>query len=248
MTYEIDNSSFKDIFAIINQQGMSGMADAMQILLNEAMKIERSQYLGAEHYERNLQRTGYANGYKPKTVKTRIGELPVDVPQTRDGGFYPSCLEKGLRSEQALNLALAEMYVNGVSTRKVSAVVEKMCGMSVSSQMVSKVAIRLDEAFEKWRTRPLGRIKYLFLDARYESVRVDSLVRDCAVLIAVGIDGDGKRDILGVSVDLSEAEVHWRNFLKSLVKRGLNGVEMIISDAHAGLGAARKSVLPSVPW
>jgi transposase-like protein len=135
----------------------------------------------------------------------------LSIPQTRSSDFYPNCLEKGLRSERALNIALGEMYVGGVSTRKVSKIIESMCGTSVSSAMVSNAAKKLDEVLNTWRERPLGKIEYLVVDARYEQVRVDNLVRDCAVLIALGIDDKGKREVLGVQVSLSEAEVHRRH-------------------------------------
>jgi transposase-like protein len=162
--------------------------------------------------------------------------------------FYPSALEKGVRSEQALMLALAEMYVQGVSTRKVSAIVEQLCGTTVSSTQVSQCTAKLDVQLQAWRSRPLEAFPYLMLDARYEKVRHGGQLLDCAVLIALGIDPKGKRSILGVSVALSEAEVHWRHFLQSLQQRGLHGVQFIVSDDHAGLGAARTAVFPSVPW
>jgi putative transposase len=140
------------------------------------------------------------------------------------------------------------MYVQGVSTRKVAAIIEQLCGTSVSSTQVSRAAAALDTALDAWRTRPLGECRYLVLDARYEKVRVDGQVRDVAVLIAVGIDPTGHRSVLGVSVSLSEAEVHWREFLSSLVRRGLAGVRLITSDAHEGLAAARRAVFGGVPW
>jgi transposase-like protein len=127
------------------------------------------------------------------------------------------------------------MYLQGVSTRKVSAIIEQLCGSDVSSTQVSRAAKLLDDALQQWRERPLGECRYLFLDARYEKVRADGQIRDAAVLIASGVDPDGKRQILGVSVSLSEHEVHWRTFLQSLVARGLGGVQLIISDAHEGL-------------
>jgi len=170
------------------------------------------------------------------------------VPQTRDSDFYPNCLDKGLRSERALNIALSEMYVGGVSTRKVSKIVEGMCGFEVSAQMVSNASKELDTSLMAWRNRSLGQMDYLLVDARYEQVRVDGLVRDCAVLIAIGIDPQGKREVLGTQVSLSEAEVHWREFFKDLHKRGLHGVKLMVSDAHPGIKAARKAVMPNVAW
>jgi transposase-like protein len=166
----------------------------------------------------------------------------------REGGFFPQALEKGLRSERALTLSLAEMYVQGVSTRRVSAIVEELCGSSVSSSQVSRAAGLLDEKLEAWRQRPLSEMVYLYLDARYEKVRQDGQIRDAAVLIATAVDPTGHRQVLGVSVALSEQEVHWRTFLQSLVVRGLRGLQLIISDDHAGLQAARQAVFGAVPW
>jgi transposase-like protein len=244
----ISGSNLTSAHELISTYGMEALPQAMEVLFNEAMLIERAQHLGAGHYQRSDNRIDYANGFKPKRVKTRIGALDLAVPQTRESDFYPNCLEKGLRSERALNIALGEMYVGGVSTRKVSKIIESMCGTSVSSTMVSNAAKKLDEALSTWRQRPLGKIDYLIVDARYEKVRVDGLVRDCAVLIALGIDDKGKREVLGVKVSLSEAEVHWREFFSTLQKRGMFGVKLLISDAHSGIKAARKAVMPSVPW
>jgi len=207
-----------------------------------------SRPLGAQPYQRTDQRRGYANGFKPKTLATRVGKVELQVPQTRDVEFYPKSLERGVRSERALKLAVAEMYVQGVSTRKVTKVTSELCGLDVSSSQVSRAAKLLDEELQSWRERPLGKLVYLTIDARYEKVRHGGAVVDCAVLVAVGVLPSGKRTVLAVSAKLSEAEVHWREFLQSLVKRGLHGVEMITSDAHEGLKAARKSVFPGVPW
>ena len=162
--------------------------------------------------------------------------------------FYPSALERGVRSERALKLAIAEMYVHGVSTRKVTQVMEELCGLEVSSTQVSRASQLLDEELATWRNRPLGRFPYLFFDARYEKVRHGGAVVSCAVLIAVGVGEDGKRCVLGVSVSLSEAEVHWRTFMEGLQGRGLHGVVLIVSDDHAGLRAAREARFPDVPW
>jgi transposase-like protein len=233
---------------VLDIHGFEGMASAIQILVNETMKIERSETLRAAPYERTNERQGYANGFKPKTLNTRIGKLELQVPQTRGVEFYPKSLERGVRSERALKLAVAEMYVQGVSTRKVTEITQELCGLDISSSQVSRCAQLLGEELRSWRERPLGKLSYLILDARYEKVRHGGSVIDCAVLIALGVLPNGKRTVLGVSVSLSEAEVHWREFLSSLVERGLYGVEMITSDAHEGLKAARKSVFPGVPW
>lgn len=241
-------NGLEEAMELLSAQGFDGMGSAIQILFNHAMRIERERHLNAFAYERSEDRQGYANGYKPKTVKTPIGSLNLNVPQVRQGNFYPSCLEKGLRSERALRVSLAEMYVQGVSTRKVSSIVEEMCGFEVTSSQVSRAAAELDKEFESWRNRPLGAYVYVFFDARYESIRHGGCVVDCAVLVAIGVTTQGKREVLGVCVSLSEAEVNWRAFFKSLQARGLHGTELIISDDHAGLKAARKAVCPGIPW
>ena len=243
-----DNNRVYDAIEVLHKQGFEGLAEIVSIVVNHAMELERSRHLRADPYERTEERTGYANGYKNKTLNTRIGKLNLQVPQVRDSSFYPSALDRGMRSERALKLAVAEMYVQGVSTRNVKKITEELCGFEVSSTEVSRAAKLLDEELELWRNRPLGAFKYLYLDARYEKVRRNNTVSDSAVLVAYGVDTEGKRSILGVSVSLSEQEVHWRTFLNTLLERGLHGVELVISDAHAGLKAAKQAVLPSVPW
>lgn len=248
MTYQSHCTLPEEILEQISQQGFDVLPELLRILINAAMQAERERHLGARAYERSTSRQGHANGYKPRTVRTRVGPITFAVPKVREGGFVPQALEQGLRSERALTLALAEMYVQGVSTRKVAAITEQLCGTAVSSMQVSRAAAQLDEVLEAWRTRELGQMPYLFLDARYEKVRQDGQVRDAAVLLAVGVDSTGKRQILGVSVSLSEQEVHWRSFLQSLVARGLSGVRLVISDAHPGLQQARRAVFGGVPW
>ena len=248
MAQPFENSPIDGAVELLKSNGFDALAEAVTVLLNTAMVAERSDYLGAAPYERSAQRIGYANGYKDKHLKTRLGTLPLKVPQTREGEFYPQSLERGLRSERALLLAIAEMYVQGVSTRRVKKIVEELCGMEVSSSQVSRAARELDEMLEAWRTRDLGAYRYIVLDAQYEKVRQVGQVLDAAVLIACGVDENGHRDVLGCSVSLSEAEVHWRAFLSALKDRGLHGVELIVSDAHEGLQAARKAVFGGVPW
>ena len=248
MSHQEHPTAFDQVVQLLADYGFDGMAQAMQMLMNEAMKIERNEVLNAAPYERCSDRRGYANGYKPKTVNTRIGSLELSVPQTRDIEFYPKSLQRGVRSERALKLAVAEMYVQGVSTRKVAEITQELCGLDITSTQVSRAAQLLDEELHQWRNRPLGEIPYLILDARYEKVRHGGSVIDCAVLVAIGITPQGKRSILGVSVSLSEAEVHWREFLESLQNRGLHGVRYIVSDDHAGLKGARKARFAGVPW
>lgn len=248
MTYRNDFTLPAEMLEQIASQGFDVLPDLIRTVVNAAMQAEREQHLNAAPYQHTPERQGHANGYKPKTVQTRMGDITFSIPQVREGGFYPQALEKGLRSERALTLALAEMYVQGVSTRKVKAITEQLCGIEVSSAQVSQAAAQMDAELEKWRNRPLGEYPYLFLDAYYEQVREDGQVRHLAVLVAVGVNRDGKREILGVSVSLSEHEVHWRAFLESLKTRGLGGVQLIISDDHAGLRAARLAVFGAIPW
>ncbi len=248
MTYRENCTLPPEFLQGLCENGLDALPQAITLLLNAAMQAEREKYLGAAPYERTPDRRDYANGYKDKTITSRVGQLAVSVPQVRNGDFYPSSLEKGLRSERALKIAIAEMYVQGVSTRRVAAIVEKLCGTEISSTSVSRAAAELDGVLESWRNRALGCFPYVYLDARYESVRQNGKVEDAAVLIAIGVDESGKRQVLGVSVAISEHEVHWREFLQNLQKRGLSGVRLIISDDHSGLKAARRAVFGGVPW
>jgi putative transposase len=248
MTYREDFTLPAGIMEQVQRQGLEILPELIRIVINAAMQAERSEHLQAEPYQHTQERQGYANGFKPKTLRTRVGEITFAIPQVREGGFYPQALEKGLRSERALTLALAEMYVQGVSTRKVKAITEQLCGVSITSSAVSQAAMQLDTELAKWRERPLGEYPFLFLDAYYEQVREDGQVRHLAVLVAVGITPAGKREILGVSVSLSEHEVHWRAFLENLKQRGLGGIQLITSDDQAGLRAARVAVFGGIPW
>ncbi len=172
MAHQADNSVIETVVQLLCENGLTHMADAMRLMLNEAMRIERSQALEAAPYQRTEKRRGYANGFKPKTVSTRIGELALEVPQVRgEVEFYPSALERGVRSERALKCAIAEMYVQGVSTRKVTEVMRELCGLEVSSTQVSRATQLLDEELSRWRNRPIGEVPYVFLDARYEKIR-----------------------------------------------------------------------------
>jgi putative transposase len=240
---------YKSVIETFAQHGTSGFGGVLVQFLNEVMKYERVEHLQAQPYERSESRSGYANGFKDKTLRTTMGPLTFAIPQVRGGtGFYPSALEKGIRSERAMKIAMAEMYINGVSTRKVTEIFEAMCGIEVSSSEVSRATKLLDEEFQTWRNRALGEIRHLVLDARYEKVREGGVIIDKALFVAVGVTATGHRMVLGVSVSSSEAEVHWRKFLESLTARGMHGLESITSDAHSGLKAARKQVLTAVPW
>ena len=250
MAMRVETNPLEAAYAALLSQGLDGAGEALRILVDEASKIERSHHLNAGPHQRSEDRSGYANGFKPKTVLTRMGEITFAVPQVRDSSFYPSALDKGSRTEQAVNLSLAEMYIQGVSTRKVIEVLQRLVGpeVSISSTQVSRATAQLDTGLQAWRERPLDETPYVFLDARYERVREGGQIVDCAVLVAVGVTATGQRRVLGVSVALSEAEVHWRAFLNGLIRRGLRGIKLIVSDDHAGLKAARRAALPSVPW
>ena len=241
---------------LINLLFEDGLQNALpriaEILMNAAMLLEREKHIGAAPYQRGAaDRNGYANGFKPRNFQTGIGALELSLPQVRQSEkpFRTSLLEKGSRSDRALKSAIATMYVEGVSTRRVTRIMEQMCGFEVSSGQVSNLNKQLDSEFEKWRTRPLPEISHISLDATYYKVRIDGVVRDCATLIAHGIRrDDGKRMILGVSCALSEAEVHWRGFLTGLKERGIGIPDLVTSDAHSGLKAALKASLNATPW
>lgn len=245
------NTASNAIQALLDN-GLDGLPDAVGMLVNAAMLAERSGHIGARPYERSEKRDGHANGFKKKTFKTRTGKLELDIPQVRGSStpFYPGAVSRGQRSEEALRLAVAEMYVQGVSTRKVAKVMRELCDFEPTSSEVSRAAAELDTMLESWRTRPIGaEISYLIADATYEKVRVGGQVRSCALLTAIGVrKDDGKRLVLGCSVSLSEAEVHWRDFFKGLKARGLGLPRMVTSDAHEGLAAARQACFPGVPW
>ena len=233
------------------EHGPGEIASVFARAFELAMQIERERFLGAGLYERTDARRGHANGYKAKRIDTPAGTVSVQVPKTagHDGEpFYPQSLERGRRSVRAVMLAMGEMYIKGVSTRQAEAVMREFGIESLSSSQVSRAARMLDDELEARRTRPLGEVKYLILDARYEKMHHGGVVREAAVLSAIGIGADERRRVLGTSVALSEAEVHWRAFLESLVARGLRGVEFIVSDDHAGLRAARRAVLGGATW
>ncbi len=248
MAYEKDYTLLEQVIQMLAANKDNKFSRVIETVVNEAMKLERTQALQAQPYERTDERTGYANGFKDKTLALATGKVLLKIPQVRGLEFYPSCIEKGIRSERSLKLAIAEMYVKGVSTRRVSDIVEILCGTEVSSSQVSRLAKELDAEVESWRASPIGQIQYLILDARYESVRVGSQVTKQALLVAIGVDYSGKRHILDTSVANSEAEVNWRVFLEGLVRRGMHGLRMITSDDHSGLRAAIDAVFPGILW
>jgi transposase-like protein len=252
MNERIDDTLQDQLLKILFAEGLGdGLANIAQLLMNAAMLIERENHIGAGPYQRGVERNGHSNGFKARSFQTAIGALQLAVPQVRgsDTPFRTSLLEKGSRSDRALKSAIATLYVQGVSTRRVTKVMEELCGFEVSSGQVSNLNKQLDEEFAKWRSRPLPEIQYLILDATYYKVRIDGTVRDCATLKAIGIRrDDGKRMILGVSCALSEAEVHWRAFLVALKERGIGIPDLIVSDAHTGLKAALRAACNASPW
>ena len=225
------------------------LAQIVRAGVQALMEAERDVHVAAAPFERTGVRRTQRNGYKPRTLVTRVGTLELRVPQTRDGRFFPSMLERYQRSEGALIATLAECYVQGVSTRKVAAICRELFGDEVSHETVSQYARRLDEELEPWRTRSLeGEHPYVFLDARYEKVRLERRVVDMAVLVAIGVNAEGRREVLGVEVAHGESQATWSGFLEGLVERGLSGVRLVVSDAHAGLQDARRAHFSGVPW
>ena len=217
--------------------------------LQEVLEAEMTEAVGAGKGERTANRLGYRSGYYGRTVITRVGKLELRVPQDRDGRFSTELFERYQRSERALVAALAEMYVQGVSTRKVKAITEELCGHSFSASSMSTINKKLDEGLAQFASRRLGEaFPYLILDARYEKVREAGVIASQALLIAIGIDWDGRRQVLGVELANRESRSSWRDFLLGLRERGLAGVEFVVADDHAGLKAAIREVLPEAAY
>jgi transposase-like protein len=221
----------------------------VETALQELLEAEMTAALGAEKGERTPVRLGYRSGHYDRTLITRVGKLELRVPQDRHGRFSTELFERYQRSEKALVAALAEMYVQGVSTRKVKAITEELCGHSFSAAAISAINVRLDEGLAQFAGRRLDEAcPYLILDARYERVREAGVIRSQAVLLAIGIGWDGRRSILAVELANRESRSSWRDFLLQLRERGLSGVEFVVSDDHAGLRQAIVEVLPEAAW
>ena len=218
--------------------------------LQAVLEEEMTAHLGAGRYERGAGRSGYRNGTKPRTLTTRVGVLELRVPQDRDGTFSTELFARYQRSEQALVTTLMEMYLQGVSTRKVAAITEELCGTSVSKSQVSALVGRLDPELAAWRTRPLtgAAYPYLVVDARYEQARVDGRVVSLGVLIVAGVRDDGRREILAVEEADTESEATYHELFTRLKARGLRGVEVVTSDAHRGLTAAIARHFQGAGW
>jgi len=231
-----------------NRQGLKNL---LEQLLNATMQTEVESHVSAGLHERSQQRRGQRNGYKPRTLKTRVGELDLDVPQVRNcEPYHPSMFARWQRSERALLVACAEMYFQGVSTRNVRDVLEAMCDGDISSATVSRVAAELDEKLMTFRHRRLDGTDYpyMHIDARYEKVRVDGHVVSQAVLVAVGFTSEGKREILDWRVGDSESQETWGELFRQLKDRGLKGLRLVTSDAHKGIIAAMQRHFQGVAW
>ena len=244
----------KSIVSLGEVKGLFGedrdfLKDLLHEVIQEVLEAEMNDALGAQKGERTGDRLGYRSGYYPRTLITRVGKLELRVPQDRQGRFSTEVFERYQRSEKALVSALAEMYVQGVSTRKVKAITEELCGHSFSASAVSGVVKRLDEQLSQFAQRRLEEaFNYVILDARYEKVRESGSIRSRAVLVAIGIDREGRRQVLGVELANRESASSWKDFLLSLRQRGLKGVELVVSDDHAGLRKAIAEVLPEAVW
>jgi len=221
----------------------------LQTVVQEILEAEMTEAVGAEKGERTAERLGYRSGYYERKLVTRVGVLELRVPQDRAGRFSTELFERYQRSEKALVSALVEMYVQGVSTRKVKAITEELCGHSFSASTVSAATARLDEALRGFFERRLAEpYPYLILDARYERVRETGVIASQAVLVAIGVDWEGRRQVLGVELANRESRSSWREFVAGLRQRGLAGVEFVVSDDHPGLRAAIREVLPEAVW
>jgi len=217
--------------------------------LNQVLQAEMTEFLGAAPGERSDTRSGYRAGYYSRGLITRIGKIELRVPRDRHGEFSTALFERFQRSEKALVSALAEMYVQGVSTRKVKAITEELCGHSFSAATISTINKGLDETLTKFARRRLTEdYPYLILDARYEKVREDGVIQSQAVLVALGINWEGHRQVLGVELANRESQSSWREFLVALKQRGLSGVEFVVSDDHAGLKKAIGEIVPEAAW
>jgi transposase-like protein len=216
------------------------LKEIVERVLQELLEAEMTEHIGAAPYERSAARTGHRNGYKPRTLRTRVGTLNLLVPQDREGTFSTRLFSRYQRNEKALVLALMEMYIEGVSTRKVKEITEELCGTSFSKGLVSSLAGSLDSELQAWRMRRLeaASYPYVFVDARYEKVRVDGRVVSQGVLLVSAVRDDGFREIVGVEVADTESEATYQELFRSLKSRGLKGVELVVSDDHGGLKAA----------
>ena len=225
------------------------LKEGTRLLTQLAVELEAEQVIGAGRYERSENRTTHRNGYRERTWETRVGEIPLRIPKLRDGTYFPSLLEPRKRSEKALLSVVQSAYVQGVSTRKVDDLLRALGLTGIDKSKVSRICKELDEVVEAFRNRPLeGKYPYLWLDALYLKVRQDHRIVSQALIVAIGVRETGEREILGLTLGASEEYAFWLDFLRSLSRRGLQGVELVTSDAHEGLKAAIQQVLTSATW
>lgn len=235
---------------ILATDGDNPLRQMLEFMVQSALEHEMAEHLGADRYERSDERLGYRNGHKPRVFTTAVGDLDLLVPQDRDGTFSTALFERYQRSDKALALSLMEMYVQGVSTRKVASITETLCGRSFSSQQVSKLASELDEKLEAWRTRRLDNdaYPYLFVDAMYQKVRENSRVVSKGILVVMGVNTSEKREILSVRIADTENATTWSDTFRDLKERGLTGVLMVTSDDHEGIKAAVGRYFQGASW
>lgn len=249
MTHERQDSGMRGIYQAVKEVGGDGFREMLRATIQAVMEEEITGALEAERYERTEGRVGYRNGYKPRILNTRVGRMELQVPKDRDGQFQTEVFERYQRSEKALTLAVAEAYVQGVSTRKVKKITEQLCGLEISKSQVSRLSVRLNEEVEKWRNRKLEKeYRYLVVDARYEHIREEGAVQSGGVLLVVGISAEGYREILGVWCADSESENSWTAVFRDLKERGLTGVKYVVSDDHRGLKAAIDRCFQGAVW
>lgn len=235
------------VHALFKEDG--AMAKLLEEVLNQVLEAEVTEALGAKPYERTEERRGYRNGYKPRSMTTRVGRLTLSVPQVRDGKFSPELFSRFQRSEQALILALMEMVMSGVSTRKVAKITEELCGTEFSKSTVSELCKRLDPMVKEWNERPLAEVyPFVMVDAMVLRVRKGGQVRPQSALIAIGVNMRGYREVLGFWIGDSETYASWSDFFSWLKRRGLRGVDVVVSDQHSGLVKAVETHFQGAMW
>ncbi|HSS96008.1 MAG TPA: IS256 family transposase [Terriglobales bacterium] len=248
MTRKKDKRSSQEIKALMSQEE-DFLRPLIKMAVEEVLEAEMEEALGASKSERSAQRQGYRSGYYQRKLITRVGVLELRVPQDRQGRFSTEVFERYQRSEKALVGALVEMYVQGVSTRKVKAISEELCGHEFSASTVSQLNKKLDEELARFARRKLKEeYPYVIVDARYEKVREGGVVQSRAVLVAIGIDWEGRRRVIGVELANRESTTSWKEFLLGLKERGLHGVRFVVSDQHEGLRRAVSEVLSEATW
>jgi putative transposase len=243
------DTSRADLIKEMIAQNSGNIKELLRNTLEEFLEAEMSEHLGASPSERCSERKGYRAGYYSRSLITRVGTLELRVPRDRSGGFSTELFERFQRSERAFVSSLAQMYIQGVSTRKVKAITEELCGHQFSASTISNINKKLDkELTQAFERRLEEAFPYLILDARYEKIREDGVVRSQAILVAVGISWDGRREILAVETANRESSTSWKGFLEKLRNRDLHGIEFVVSDDHSGLKRAIREVLPEAKW